>query len=67
MELTGSPLVRQWGSIGQIAIKPAIKDGHAQIVIESMPENGRKNSRKGKKKDEEFDLDAINEELGLGQ
>jgi hypothetical protein len=64
MDLVRSPFVRDWGGIGQIANKPAIKDGHAQIVIESVPENGRKGSRK---KNGDVDLDALNEELGLGQ
>jgi hypothetical protein len=46
-QLTGSPLVRAWAGLGQISIRPGIKDGHAQILLEPLRRarangNGRK-------------------------
>ena len=57
MDIAGSPLLLDWAGIGRIAIKPAIKDGHAQIVIEPAPKNGRKGKDNGRT------VDDINNEL----
>jgi hypothetical protein len=58
MEIAGSPLLSEWAGIGHIAIKPAIKDGHAQIVIEAVSEDGRKNGAASGRT-----VDDINKEL----
>ena len=39
-QMSGSPLLAAWTEIGQIAIKPGIGNGKAQIVILSVPGNG---------------------------
>ena len=39
-QMTGSPLLAAWTHVGQIAIKPGIGNGKAQIVINPVPRNG---------------------------
>ena len=67
MDLARSPFARDWGGIGQIAIKPGIKDGRAQIVIEPAPDGGESAKKgKGKSKSNGSDIvEEINETLGL--
>lgn len=36
-KLTGSPFMRDWAKAGQIAIKPGIGNGKAQIIITAVP------------------------------
>lgn len=39
-KLTGSPFLRDWANVGQIAIKPGIGNGKAQIIITRVPGDG---------------------------
>lgn len=42
-KMTGSPFMHVWAKVGQVAIKPGIADGKAQIVFVPVPGgNGRK-------------------------
>jgi hypothetical protein len=63
MQLARSPLVKNWGKIGRVAIRPAIRDGHAQIVIEPAPAEKEPARSDG----EPVDVDTINQELGLAE
>ncbi len=36
-KLTQSPFLRDWATVGQIAIKPGIGNGKAQIIITAVP------------------------------
>lgn len=36
-KLTSSPFLRDWATVGQIAIKPGIGNGKAQIIITAVP------------------------------
>jgi hypothetical protein len=36
-KLTKSPFLRDWANVGQIAIKPGIGNGKAQIIITAVP------------------------------
>ena len=40
MDRARSPFARDWGGIGHIALRPGIKDGRAQIIIELVPAVG---------------------------
>jgi hypothetical protein len=66
-QLTGSPLLAAWAQAGQIAIKPAIDNGHAQIVIAALPvaptpaPASRIESRPALPSD--YDLDQANRDL----
>lgn len=42
-KMTGSPFVRDWTTIGQVAIKPGIANGKAQIVFAPIPGQGKGN------------------------
>lgn len=45
-KMTGSPFMKDWAKVGQVAIKPGIGNGKAQIVFASIPgSNGRKNGQ----------------------
>ena len=48
-KLTRSPFLKDWENVGQIAIKPGIANGKAQIIIQSLPSN--------------IDSDELNEQL----
>lgn len=37
---TQSPFLKDWAKVGQIAIKPGIANGKAQIVLVNVPQNG---------------------------
>jgi hypothetical protein len=59
-KLTNSPFLQAWVQVGQIAIKPGIANGKAQIVITPTPTNATgkaDTSANGKT------VDEINEEL----
>jgi len=36
-KLTNSPFLKDWAQVGQVAIKPGITNGKAQIIIERVP------------------------------
>jgi len=36
-KLTKSPFLKDWATVGQVAVKPGIANGKAQIVIEKVP------------------------------
>ena len=36
-KLTNSPFLKEWATVGQVAVKPGIANGKAQIVIEHVP------------------------------
>jgi hypothetical protein len=36
-KLTNSPFLKDWANVGQIAVKPGIANGKAQIVIKAVP------------------------------
>jgi hypothetical protein len=38
-DLTGSPFIKDWAKLGQVAIRPGIKDSHAQIILEPLKKN----------------------------
>lgn len=40
-KLTKSPFLKDWAQVGQIAIKPGIANGKAQIVIVPVPADGK--------------------------
>ena len=45
-QITHSPFLRDWATVGAIAIKPGLANGKGQIVIEAVPTgNGRKNGK----------------------
>jgi hypothetical protein len=54
-----SPLLRHWAKVGQIAIRPGIGNGKAQVIIEPVPGDAS-TARNG---DSETDLNDLNEEL----
>ncbi len=42
-KMTGSPFMKDWARVGQVALKPGIGNGKAQIVFAAIPGgNGRK-------------------------
>lgn len=49
-KLTKSPFLKDWATVGQVAVKPGIANGKAQIVIEKVPMD-------------EDSLDKLNEDL----
>lgn len=40
-DICGSHLLRDWSGLGQVTIRPGIKDGHAQIILEQARRNGK--------------------------
>lgn len=58
--LAHSPFLRHWANVGQIAIKPGIANGKAQIVITAVPGDGEQG---GTRPVDEDDLESLNEEL----
>ena len=56
--LTKSPFLKDWANAGQIAIKPGIANGKAQIVIDRVPGQASGNGKLAEKS-----LDELNEEL----
>lgn len=47
-EMTHSPFIRDWTKIGQVAIKPGVLNGKAQIMFTSIPgqSNGNGNGKR---------------------
>lgn len=58
-DVSGSPLVKDWAGLGQVMIRPGIRDGHAQILLERARANGNPPRSVGGRKAETSSQDDI--------
>lgn len=63
-KLAGSPLVRNWATVGQVAIKPGIYNGKGQIVITAVP--GQPSGRKSDNVPADYNADDFNADFFAG-